>query len=152
MFETMPVQLTAFYTVNEIEAVVRFAGDSDASVYLTIIQYDSYYEQAELPSSQFRGDEASSRIAVRDGDVLVLLAKRKTAIVASQVYEVDLSMPLTTGMLLIPRAGYNVICQQEFMTEEQLAGLKVNRLTINGPMLGGKDCGYQAKRRTASLV
>lgn len=135
MFETLPVQLTAFFTVDDVIGHIRFAGETDASVYLTLIQYDTYYAQAELPSSQFRGDEASAKIAVQDRDVLILLAYRKGDIVASQIFEVDLDMPLTTGMLLIPRAGYNVLCEQEFLTEEELQGIKVNRLTIEGPML-----------------
>lgn len=139
MFETLPVQLTAFYTVDEVTGTVRFAADNYPHLALTLIQQGEYRDAdgaaCYVSRHMFRGDEASPKLEVQDKDVLIVLAKQYNSIIASQIFEVDLSMPYTIGMLLIPRAGYNVLCQQEFMTEQELAGLKCNRLTIEGPML-----------------
>ena len=138
MFETLPVNLTAFYTVDEVVVTLRIVADNYPHLALTLIQQGVYHdgdgESAYSIAFPFRGDEAGPKLEVQDKDVLIVLARTHNSIVASQVYEVDLSMPFTTGCMLIPRAGYNVICSQEFMTEEELKGLTINRLTINGPV------------------
>ncbi len=139
MFDTLPVQLTAFYTVDEVFGTLRFSADNYPHVGLSLIHSGIYHDDSGAASysivHDFRGDEASLKLVVQDKDVLILLARTHHSIIAAQVYEVDLSMPFTTGMLLIPRGGYNVLCQQEFMTEAELSGLTCNRLTIEGPML-----------------
>jgi hypothetical protein len=137
MFDTLPVSVTAFFSVDEVIGTLRFAGENYPHLALTLIHSGIYRDDSGAASfscvHDFRGDAASPKLAVQDKDVVILLARKLNSIIAAQVYEVDLSMPFTTGSMLIPRAGYNILCQQEFLTEAELAGRQCQQLTVHGP-------------------
>lgn len=123
MFENMLVTITAFYSVDETAGTIRVAGESTPNLALTVIHEavirNDSGKATFYSAVYFNGDGASSKIEVADRDTIIVLARQYGSIVASQVFEVDLSLPYTTGYLLIPRAGQNIICDQQFIAENE---------------------------------
>ena len=131
MFEQlMTVILTAFYTiVHPSFATVRFAGENDLGLIVTILHQTEMKPEADewktcVESYDFLGDQASEKIEVEDKDTLTILAKRQDRVVASQVFEVDLKVA-HLGYVLIPRGGFNLLCEQsEQLRYDDLVNLK----------------------------
>ena len=116
---TMPTTLSAFYVVEHPScATVRFASDNaDPGLFLSIIHESMMLgnlDEAKICVDvyDFLGGEASPQIEVEHKDVLIVLAKRHNEIISSQVFEVDLTA-VFVGYLLIPRGGFNLLCDQE---------------------------------------
>ena len=136
MFETMPVSITAFFVADECEATLRIAADSTRYVDMSIIHDSGYRDTRPQCLStatiySFSGDGASPKIAVADKDIVIILAQQSDSLIATQIFEVDLSMAESTGYLLIPRGGYNLLVDQESMTEDEMC--KLPTLSIHGP-------------------
>jgi hypothetical protein len=115
----LSVCMTAFYVIEHPSlATVRFASCADSGLSVSIIHetllghYTNGQADLVVEVSGFLGDEASQAIEVEDTDVLIVLCKRNSRIVASQVFEVDTSL-CAQGYLLVPRGGYNLLCDQE---------------------------------------
>jgi hypothetical protein len=130
--------MTAFYTVQHPSlAVVRFAADADRGLFVSIIHETMLYTytdgcaQLAVDVDDFLGDEASPVIEVEDKDVLIVLCKRNSRIVASQIFEVDLSA-VSLGYLLIPRGGFNLLCDQsEQLRAEDLDKMCQERIYVS---------------------
>ena len=108
MFETLPILITAYYSIGDALGIVRFAGDNDDGLLLTVIP-----ERDSAATYQFRGDLSSPKMEVRDKDVFIFIARREMQIVASQIVEVDFALAICNGCILIPRGGYNILMEQE---------------------------------------
>lgn len=119
MFDAMVVLVTAFYiSLGDHLAILRLRGDNEHA--LDFLLLHSPYASAATSEYEFLGNAASPKIEVEDRDTLVLVARRKSIIVASQVFEVDTTL-VEQGYLLVPRGGYNVLCDQvEQLRESEL--------------------------------
>lgn len=118
MFESLITIMTAFYTVSHPSfATVRFQCENDLGLIVTIIHQAEMKPEVDewktcVESYDFLGDEASEKIEVENKDTLIILAKRHDKIMASQVFEVDMTT-VSQGYLLIPKGGFNLLCNQE---------------------------------------
>lgn len=117
MFEGMAVLMTAFYTIQgDYFATVRLSGENDHGLSL-IVLHTSGSNTEETKEYNFLGHEASPKIEVENRDMLIVLARRTGIVVASQVYEVD-TTAVPQGYLLIPRGGFNILCEQDEQMRE----------------------------------
>lgn len=119
MFEGLISKLNLFYSMQEPYARVRFAGDNDPSLFIvlmhqSLIHGENYDVVVSVDVYEFFGAEASPKFEVEDRDVLIVLAKRHDMIVASQVFEVNFGA-VADGYLLLPRGGFNLLCDQNEM-------------------------------------
>ena len=112
-----PVIISVLFSADDaFHGAVSFVAHNDRQLRLSILHERT---DGSIASYDLAGDETLIATQVSDAEALVLLARRSGAIVASAVFEIDLSLVESVGQLLIPRSLCNILLSQEAAPEQR---------------------------------
>jgi hypothetical protein len=105
-----PVVLGACFELanDEQSAALNLSGTNAQSITLTII----HESRDDVNGFDLAGNDKAETLLVRDGEALIVLARREGNIVACGLYQVNLGCYESIGSLLIPVAVSNMELMQ----------------------------------------
>lgn len=110
-----PVLLTVFYrVVDNYHAEISIKGSNEPDSTLNVI-YDSL---AGIRVMTIDGDKETDVLHVQDCEILTVHIRRESTVVGIAIFQVDVSLAGTHGLVLSPAMLFNVDQRQE----EELSG------------------------------
>lgn len=107
---TNPVLLSIFYrTGNDYHAALSIKGSNEPDSTLTVI-YDSLLEG--IRTFTFAGDQESEQLTVQDCELISVIARRDSLVVGVGVFQVDIALTGSHGLILAPMACINMDVDQ----------------------------------------
>lgn len=110
---TNPVLLSIFYRiVDSYHAEISIKGSNEPNSVLNVI-YDGL---AGIQVMTIDGDKETEVLHAQDCEVMTVHVRRESVVVGVAVFEVDVSLAGTHGLILAPMSLVNVHVDQEDLT------------------------------------